>query len=76
MKTPKQKRYIPPTTKQLSDDMHRYSGKSLAWSPDDEGPYDRVMGKDMMVEKKDVLPKRKTQKIARGGKVAANRTLK
>lgn len=69
MKTPKQKPYLPPTTKELNQDIHRYSGKSMNWKPGDEGPYDRVTGKDMLVEKEDVLPKRKAQKMAKGGLV-------
>lgn len=69
MKAPKQNPYIPPTLKKLSDDMYRYAGKSMNWKPADEGPYDRVMGKDMTVNKEDVLPKRKVQKVAKTGTV-------
>jgi len=70
MKTPKQKPYIPPSTKKMMDDMHRYSGKSMVWKPGDEGPTDRVMGRDMMTEP---LEKKKLQKLAKGGQVKRTR---
>lgn len=69
MKPPKRKPYIPPSYEDQLKDLHRYSGKSMNWNPADEGPYDRVEGKDMLVDKKDAPPKRKAQKLAKGGVV-------
>jgi hypothetical protein len=62
-KPKKQNPYLPPTTKQLLKDAHRHSGKGMVWKPEDEGPYDRHFGKDMLAEE-DAAIKRRVQKIS------------
>lgn len=69
MKTPKQSIPKQRTAKQRIQDSVRREGRGMQYRPADEGPYDRIMGKDMMPEEDMLMKGKKPVQMAKGGTV-------
>jgi hypothetical protein len=57
------------TAKQRLADSLRKEGRGMQYRPADEGPNDRIMGKDMLPEETAVSRGPKAMKMAKGGMV-------